>query len=116
MQIIISKKNIDFLTNKNHEKNVYNIDLTYMRNLWNWFAFVKNVKISFKLFFAIAVADPNKPHDDHSAEPEQKPSNVYTDKALEETIDYVLKSMDLNNDGYVDYAEYRKTEANVGKD
>jgi len=41
---------------------------------------------------------------------------VYTDKALEETIDYVLKSMDLNNDGFVDWAEYRKTEANIGKD
>ncbi|EDW49616.1 GM25103 [Drosophila sechellia] len=48
--------------------------------------------------------------DDH------KSGSVYTDKALEETIDYVLKSMDLNNDGFVDWAEYRKTEANIGKD
>lgn len=67
-------------------------------------------------FFAIAVEDPNKKHDEKATEPEQKHSNVYTDKALEETIDYVLKSMDLNNDGFVDYAEYRKTEANIGKD
>ncbi|XP_036673883.2 lymphotoxin beta receptor inhibitor isoform X3 [Drosophila suzukii] len=47
---------------------------------------------------------------------EHKAGVVYTDKALEETIDYVLKSMDLNNDGFVDWAEYRKTEANIGKD
>ncbi|KAH8246789.1 hypothetical protein KR032_000059 [Drosophila birchii] len=47
---------------------------------------------------------------------EHKSGSVYTDKALEETIDYVLKSMDLNNDGFVDWAEYRKTEANIGKE
>ncbi|XP_017048805.1 G-box-binding factor isoform X3 [Drosophila ficusphila] len=47
---------------------------------------------------------------------EHKSGSVYTDKALEETIDYVLKSMDLNDDGFVDWAEYRKTEANIGKD
>ncbi|XP_017003442.2 lymphotoxin beta receptor inhibitor isoform X3 [Drosophila takahashii] len=47
---------------------------------------------------------------------EHKAGTVYTDKALEETIDYVLKSMDLDNDGFVDWAEYRKTEANIGKD
>ncbi|XP_060649490.1 G-box-binding factor isoform X3 [Drosophila nasuta] len=64
------------------------------------------------------VEDPNKPitkDTDKPAEDDHK-GNVYTDKALEDTIDYVLKSMDLNNDGFVDYAEYRKTEANIGKD
>jgi len=70
-------------------------------------------------FFIISVEDPNKPHAEDNAEKvaeSEHKGNVYTDKALEETIDYVLKSMDLNNDGYVDYAEYRKTEANIGKD
>ncbi|XP_068156420.1 lymphotoxin beta receptor inhibitor isoform X2 [Drosophila tropicalis] len=47
---------------------------------------------------------------------EHKSGSVYTDKALEDTIDYVLKNMDLNNDGFVDWAEYRKTEGNIGKD
>ncbi|ALC46710.1 CG17271 [Drosophila busckii] len=51
-----------------------------------------------------------KHEDDH-----KKGGFVYTDSALEETIDYVLKSMDMNNDGFVDYAEYRKTEATIGK-
>ncbi|KRF99737.1 uncharacterized protein Dwil_GK22695, isoform B [Drosophila willistoni] len=47
---------------------------------------------------------------------EHKSGSVYTDKALEDTIDYVLKNMDLNDDGFVDWAEYRKTEGNIGKD
>ncbi|XP_033244261.1 G-box-binding factor isoform X2 [Drosophila miranda] len=47
---------------------------------------------------------------------EHKTGSVYTDKALEDTIDYVLKSMDLDNDGFVDWAEYRQTEGNIGKD
>ncbi|XP_016983827.1 GATA zinc finger domain-containing protein 10 isoform X3 [Drosophila rhopaloa] len=63
---------------------------------------------------------PAEGHDHAEGQTEQpeehKQGSVYTDKALEETIDYVLKSMDLNNDGYVDWAEYRKTEANIGKD
>ncbi|XP_064550798.1 putative cyclin-dependent serine/threonine-protein kinase DDB_G0272797/DDB_G0274007 isoform X2 [Drosophila montana] len=61
------------------------------------------------------VEDPKKAAEG-TDEPEHKTGAVYTDKALEETIDYVLKSMDLNNDGFVDYAEYRKTEATIGKD
>ncbi|XP_053945252.1 uncharacterized protein LOC128854851 isoform X1 [Anastrepha ludens] len=35
---------------------------------------------------------------------------VYSDESLSNMIDYVLKQMDLNNDGYVDYTEYRKSE------
>ncbi|XP_023172719.1 GATA zinc finger domain-containing protein 10 isoform X2 [Drosophila hydei] len=66
------------------------------------------------------VEDPHKPitpgNAENPDESDHKKGSVYTDKALEETIDYVLKSMDLNNDGFVDYAEYRKTEASVGKD
>ncbi|XP_032589712.1 G-box-binding factor isoform X4 [Drosophila mojavensis] len=67
------------------------------------------------------VEDPHKPITPGAAaekpdEPDHKTGSVYTDKALEDTIDYVLKSMDLNNDGYVDYAEYRKTESKIGKD
>lgn len=61
-----------------------------------------------------APGNPDEVHVEHGEE--HKAGSVYTDKALEETIDYVLKSMDLNNDGFVDWAEYRKTEANVGKD
>ncbi|XP_017101997.2 lymphotoxin beta receptor inhibitor isoform X2 [Drosophila bipectinata] len=61
-----------------------------------------------------APGNPEDVHADHGEE--HKSGSVYTDKALEDTIDYVLKSMDLNNDGFVDWAEYRKTEANVGKD
>lgn len=34
--------------------------------------------------------------------------NRYTDEQLEESIDYLLKSMDLNRDGFIDYAEYMK--------
>lgn len=61
-----------------------------------------------------APGNPDEVHMEHGEE--HKSGSVYTDKALEDTIDYVLKSMDLNNDGFVDWAEYRKTEANVGKD
>ena len=32
---------------------------------------------------------------------------VYTDSALEEMIDQILKENDLNGDGYVDYAEFK---------
>lgn len=82
--------------------------------------FQVNLNIELNSFnFIISVEDPNKPHAEDNAEKvaeSEHKGNVYTDKALEETIDYVLKSMDLNNDGFVDYAEYRKTEANIGKD
>ncbi|XP_017471052.1 PREDICTED: multiple coagulation factor deficiency protein 2-like [Rhagoletis zephyria] len=47
----------------------------------------------------------------------EESGKVYSDENLSEIIDYVLKRMDLNNDGYVDYAEYRKSEeADMGDD
>ncbi|XP_030370088.1 nuclear transcription factor Y subunit beta isoform X2 [Scaptodrosophila lebanonensis] len=49
-----------------------------------------------------------KPPEGEKVEPK-----VYTDSALEEVIEYVLKTMDHNNDGYVDYTEYRKNESNL---
>lgn len=33
--------------------------------------------------------------------------HVYSDDELEETTDNLLQSMDKNNDGYIDYTEYR---------
>lgn len=36
-------------------------------------------------------------------------SNVkYEDKDLEEIVEGALKQMDVNNDGYIDYTEFRK--------
>ncbi|XP_036323675.1 uncharacterized protein LOC118737342 isoform X1 [Rhagoletis pomonella] len=47
----------------------------------------------------------------------EESGKVYSDENLSEIVDYVLKRMDLNNDGYVDYAEYRKSEeADMGDD
>lgn len=34
-------------------------------------------------------------------------SNVYSDEQLEETIDLLLKTMDTNKDGYIEYSEYK---------
>ncbi|XP_011193290.2 involucrin isoform X2 [Zeugodacus cucurbitae] len=47
--------------------------------------------------------------DEHHGTDEEK-GKIYSDESLTDIIDYVLKQMDLNNDGYVDYAEYRKSE------
>lgn len=45
----------------------------------------------------------------------EKDGTSYTDDNLAEVIDYVLNSMDLNKDGYVDYTEYRKSEEESAK-
>ncbi|XP_075147773.1 uncharacterized protein LOC142221824 isoform X3 [Haematobia irritans] len=45
----------------------------------------------------------------------EKNGTTYTDENLADVIDYVLNSMDLNKDGYVDYTEYRKSEAESAK-
>lgn len=44
--------------------------------------------------------------DDDENEPKQQRA-YYTDEQLIETIDYLLKSMDMNGDGYIDYTEYK---------
>ncbi|CAD6992578.1 unnamed protein product [Ceratitis capitata] len=55
------------------------------------------------------VQGPNhKKEEDHHEPEEEKKS--YSDETLTDIIDHVLKTMDFNNDGYVDYAEYRKSE------
>lgn len=43
--------------------------------------------------------------DDENAPKQQRA--YYTDEQLIETIDYLLKSMDMNGDGYIDYTEYK---------
>lgn len=43
--------------------------------------------------------------DDENAAKQQRA--FYTDEQLMETIDYLLKSMDMNGDGYIDYTEYK---------
>ncbi|KAM7359581.1 lymphotoxin beta receptor inhibitor isoform 3-T3 [Cochliomyia hominivorax] len=45
----------------------------------------------------------------------EKNGAVYTDENLADVIDYVLNTMDLNKDGYVDYTEYRKSEEGSSK-
>lgn len=45
----------------------------------------------------------------------EKQGTSYTDDNLADIIDYVLSSMDLNKDGYVDYLEYRKSEVGSAK-
>lgn len=37
---------------------------------------------------------------------------LYTDAALVNIVDHLLETMDKNKDGYVDYTEYRVTDAN----
>ncbi|KAI8130334.1 hypothetical protein CVS40_0670 [Lucilia cuprina] len=46
----------------------------------------------------------------------EKDGTTYTDDNLADVIDYVLNTMDLNKDGYVDYTEYRKSEEASAKD
>lgn len=36
-----------------------------------------------------------------------KQQTIYTDQQLEETIDFLLQSMDLNKDGFIEYTEYK---------
>lgn len=44
---------------------------------------------------------------DEDGEDPKVQRTIYTDDMLEESIDYLLKTMDINNDGFVDYTEYR---------
>lgn len=45
----------------------------------------------------------------------ERSGTTYTDESLSDVIDYVLQTMDLNKDGYVDYTEYRKSEEGSSK-
>lgn len=41
--------------------------------------------------------------------PKQPETTIYTDEQLENIVDSVMRMMDANTDGFVDYAEYRRT-------
>lgn len=45
-------------------------------------------------------------HDDDEKATKQE-RTFYSDEQLTETIDFLLKSMDTNGDGYIDYTEYK---------
>lgn len=42
-----------------------------------------------------------------NGESADKQQTIYTDQQLEETIDFLLQSMDLNKDGFIEYTEYK---------
>lgn len=42
----------------------------------------------------------------------EKQQNFYTDQQLEEIVDLLLQSMDINKDGFIEYTEYRKNMIN----
>ncbi|XP_050089407.1 uncharacterized protein LOC126573379 isoform X3 [Anopheles aquasalis] len=46
-------------------------------------------------------------HGDDNKEPDAPPRPQYEDAQLEDIVDSVLRMMDLNSDGYIDYKEYR---------
>ncbi|XP_052869532.1 GATA zinc finger domain-containing protein 10 isoform X3 [Anopheles cruzii] len=46
-------------------------------------------------------------HVDDRAAPSTPSKPEYTDQQLEDIVDSVLRMMDINGDGYVDYTEYR---------
>lgn len=60
-------------------------------------------------FHSTIVQGAHDKTDEHH-ETEEAKGKIYSDEQLTDIVDYVLKQMDLNNDGYVDYAEYRKSE------
>ncbi|XP_011493646.2 nuclear transcription factor Y subunit beta isoform X1 [Aedes aegypti] len=41
--------------------------------------------------------------------PDEPDKTIYTDEQLENIVDSVMRMMDANGDGYVDYAEYRRS-------
>jgi len=60
---------------------------------------------------------PAPKHDDDEENGEHDENGtIYTDKGLSDIIDYVLKTMDMNNDGYVDYPEYLTKSGDIGND
>ncbi|XP_031617654.1 UPF0746 protein DDB_G0281095 isoform X5 [Contarinia nasturtii] len=46
-------------------------------------------------------------HDEGTHEVPQPQANTYKDDELANTIDQLLKSMDINKDGFIDYTEYK---------
>jgi len=60
--------------------------------------------------------NPRASEDENSEGTGAKAGQIYTDQGLADVIDYVLKTMDLDKDGYVDYIEYRKGEDEAAKD
>ncbi|XP_073815801.1 uncharacterized protein isoform X2 [Musca autumnalis] len=60
-------------------------------------------------------ADEAKQKEKKGGTGEKNEGTTYTDDNLADIIDYVLSTMDLNKDGYVDYQEYRQSEEGSAK-
>lgn len=51
----------------------------------------------------------NQPYAEEDEAPPKDGQHVYSDDQLSETIDELLKTMDLNKDGYIEYTEYKNS-------
>lgn len=55
------------------------------------------------------VENDKTPIEAHTENPQEA---LYSDDELIDIIDHLLETMDKNKDGYVDYTEYRVSDAN----
>lgn len=70
-----------------------------VRCVW-WYKFILFTRSFEHTFNPLGAADDNKA-------PDAPPRPQYEDSQLEDIVDSVLRMMDLNSDGYIDYKEYR---------
>lgn len=68
----------------------------------------KNKK-TFKFWCLKYLETDKNTGDDHDHK--EKPHALYRDEELIDIIDHLLQEMDKNHDGYIDYAEYRSSDA-----
>lgn len=74
-------------------------------------AIASNTKTVVYIFLTSLVAeDDGAKEEDKKAGTGKKNETIYTDANLADIVDYVLNSMDINKDGYVNYTEYRMSE------
>jgi hypothetical protein len=55
---------------------------------------------------AFLCSETNSPSENKDQQP------VYSDEEISDMVDVLLTNSDLNNDGFIDYAEFKQTENN----
>jgi hypothetical protein len=71
------------------------------RNLW---CCIKSLAVEILYKSSFLCSETNTPSENTDQQP------IYSDETISNIVDALLRNSDLNNDGFIDYAEFKQTE------